>query len=50
MFGDNSGFRRRTAAGGDDAVGKRPQPGVVDNHVLSPFFFLIGSVWLIGSV
>src|SRR5260221_1576318 len=48
MFGNDGSFRRRTAAGGDDAVCKRAQPGVVDNHVLS-LFFLIGSVWLVGS-
>ena len=38
MVGDDGGFRRRAAAGRDDLVGERKQPGVVDFHVVSLVF------------
>jgi hypothetical protein len=41
MFGNDGRFIRRAAAGGDDAVRKVAEFGVVDNHVLSRFFFLL---------
>ena len=36
VLGHDRGFRGRAAAGRDDAIGKREQFGVVDDHSLSP--------------